>query len=74
MTFQDFLTNAGDRLSDDPEMVARFEYVWNSAIRAAAGVCHDKAEAFGNPAHREAATICSEAVMELWEAPQLSLR
>lgn len=73
MTFQEFLANAGDRLANDPATVARYEYVWNSAIRAAAAVCHDKAEAYGSPSHREAATHCSEAVMELWEVPPLSL-
>ena len=69
MNFHDFLETAGDRLADDDASVARFEYVWNSAIRAAAAACQTRADAMGNPIRRETATICAETVMELWTNP-----
>ena len=71
MTFQEFLLAAGDRLSSDTASVAKYEYVWNSAIRAAARACQEKADNFGGPAQREAAVLSAEAVMELWVSPLL---
>lgn len=73
MPFQQFLKDAGDRLSGTPEMVAKYEYVWNSAIRAAATACQEQADRSGDPAQRQAATLCAESVMELWSSPRLTL-
>jgi hypothetical protein len=71
--FNEFLEFAGDRLSNDPAAQARYEYVWNSAIRAAATSCQAKADAFSSPEKRAAATACAEAIMELWDS-SLSLK
>ncbi len=68
MRFEDLLDIAGDRLSPDEKELARYEYIWNSAIRSAARVCQNKADRSIEHKSRVLAESCAENIMELWHS------
>lgn len=73
MKFEDLLAFSGDRLSNDPKDVARYEYIWNNAIRAAARVCQESADQQPDYRNKAAAEACAELIMQLWHS-ELSIR
>jgi hypothetical protein len=72
MRFEDLLQAAGDRLSSDEKEIARYEYIWNSAIRSAAGMCQNKADRSIEYKDKVLTEACAEHIMELWHS-QLSI-
>jgi hypothetical protein len=73
MQFEDMLKAAGTSLSQDQRDIARYEYVWNCAIRKAAGVCQNKANRAIDFKDKRLAEDCAENIMELWHST-LSIR
>jgi hypothetical protein len=73
MGFQDLLAMTEGKLSSDEKEIAKYEYVWNCAIREAAAVCQNKADRSFDFKERACAEACAEEVVSLWHS-RLSIR